>query len=73
MTSDVQYWLVSDRKDVTKDAEKDRVLNCPDIKNKQIGQDALAIVKSLFYEHIANTPVLLDQIVRTYLLDKKRR
>jgi len=33
-------------------------------RNK-IGREDLAISKSFFYEHIANTPVLLAQIVRT--------
>jgi len=31
----------------------------------KIGREDLAISKSFFYEHIANTPVLLAQIVRT--------
>lgn len=34
-------------------------------ERKRIGHDGLAIVKSFFYEHIANTPVLLDQVVRS--------
>jgi hypothetical protein len=33
-------------------------------KNR-IGRDTLAIVKSHFYDHIANTQTLLDQVVRT--------
>lgn len=33
-------------------------------ERRRIGKDDLAIVKSYFYEHVANTPVLLDQILR---------
>lgn len=34
-------------------------------QRNRIGKDGLAIVKSFFYEHIANTPLLRQQILRT--------
>jgi hypothetical protein len=44
---------------------KNCILLCAHQEQNRIGQDGLAIVKSFFYEHIAQTQVLLDQIVRT--------
>ena len=35
------------------------------VYQRTLGHDGLAIVKFFFYEHIAETPVLLSQIVRT--------
>lgn len=36
-------------------------------ERNKIGEDGLAISRSFFYDHIANTPVLLAEIIRTCL------
>lgn len=65
VASDVQGVLQFDGKPPTEANVKSCVLLRAQQERKRIGRDALAIVKSFFYEHIANTPTLLDQVVRT--------
>lgn len=61
----IPLFLVTSSNKVTEDAVKDCVLELSRLKKNRIGRDGLAIAKSFFYEHIANTPILLAQVVRT--------
>jgi hypothetical protein len=65
IASDVQGLLQFDGKPPSEVNVRDRVLLLARQKRDKIGKDGLAIVKSFFYEHIALTPVLLAQVVRT--------
>lgn len=65
VASDVQGWLSENGVRATEESVKDYVLKHARQTRKKIGRDGLAIVKSFFYEHIAQTPVLLSQVVRT--------
>jgi hypothetical protein len=65
VAGDVQGWLQEDCKEPSEVNVRDYVLRCARQEKKRIGRDGLAIVKSFFYEHIAYTPVLLSQVVRT--------
>lgn len=65
VAADVQGWLQDDVKPPSKENVRDYILRCARQQRNKIGKDGLAIVKSFFYEHIANTPILLDQVVRT--------
>lgn len=64
VASDVQGWLAADAEQPTEAKIKDYVLRRASQERKRIGRDGLAIVKSYFYEHVAQTPVLLAQVVR---------
>jgi hypothetical protein len=65
VAGDVQGWLSDDGTPPSEVNVRDYVLRRSRQERKRIGTDALAIVKSYFYEHIAQTPVLLAQVVRT--------
>ena len=65
VAGDVQGWLHEDGKELTETSVRDCVLKRARQERRRIGRDGLAIVKSWFYEHIADTPVLLAQVVRT--------
>lgn len=65
VASDVQGLLQFDGKKPSKANVKNCVLLRARQEQKKIGKDGLAIVKSFFYEHIAQTPGLLAQVVRT--------
>jgi hypothetical protein len=67
VAGDVQGWLEVDGLPPTEENVRARVLHRARQERKRIGRDGLAIVKSYFYEHIAHTPLLLAQIVRTCL------
>lgn len=67
ISSDVQGLLQFDGKPPTEANVRDCVLHLAGQTRNRIGRDGLAIVKSFFYEHIAQTPVLLAQVVRTCL------
>jgi hypothetical protein len=64
VASDVHGWLKKDGKQPTDATVKEYVLQRAHQEQGRIGKDGLAIAKSYFYEHIANTPVLLAQVVR---------
>lgn len=64
VAGDVQGWLHDDGKPPTEENVRDCVLRRARQEQKRIGRDGLAIVKSFFYEYIAQTPVLLAQVVR---------
>jgi hypothetical protein len=64
VASDVQGWLKFDGKTPSEANVKDCVLQRASQERSHIGRRGLAIVKSFFYEHIANTPALLAQVVR---------
>lgn len=65
VAADVQGWLQDDDKPPSEENVRAYILRCARQQRNKIGKDGLAIVKSFFYEHIANTQVLLDQVVRT--------
>ena len=65
VASDVQGWLKDDGRSPSEANTRDYVLRRARQERNRIGRDGFAIVKSFFYEHIAQTPVLLAQIVRT--------
>lgn len=44
---------------------KTRILRMADRMKRRIGHDSLAIVKSYFYGHMAQSPSLMDQVLRT--------
>ncbi|GFE60797.1 hypothetical protein [Geobacter sp. AOG2] len=64
IASDVQGLLQFDGKQPTEASVRACVLQRASQERNKIGKDALAIVKSFFYEHIAHTQVLLDQVIR---------
>lgn len=64
LASDVQGWIEDDAQQPTEARIKEYVQRRAKQERKRIGRDGLAIVKSYFYEHIAQTPVLLAQVVR---------
>jgi hypothetical protein len=64
IANDVQGWLQYDGIEPSEENVRDCVLKRAHQEHSRIGRDALAIVKSFFYEHIAQTPLLLAQIVR---------
>jgi hypothetical protein len=65
VAGDVQGWLQADEKPSSEANVRDYILRRAHQEQKRIGSDGLAIVKSFFYEHIAGTPLLLAQVVRT--------
>lgn len=65
VASEVSGWLRFNGTPATEANIKSHVLICAKQKRDRIGRDALAIVQSFYYEHIAQTPVLLAQVVRT--------
>lgn len=65
VASDVQGWILEDNRDLDEGTVRDYVLRRARQEQRQIGRSGLAIVKSFFYEHIANAPNLLEQIIRT--------
>lgn len=65
VAGDIQGWLQDDGKLATDEIVREYVLRRARQERGRIGRDGLAIVKSFFYEHIAQTQVLLDQIVRS--------
>jgi len=65
VAGDVQGWLQYDCKPPSEVNVRDYVLRRARQERSRIGRDGLAIVKSFFYEHIAQTPLLLAQVVRT--------
>lgn len=65
VAGDVQGWLQEDGIPPTEFNVRDRILRRASQERRQIGRRGLAIVLSSFYEHIAQTPVLLAQIIRT--------
>ena len=65
VAGDVQGWLSDDGIRPTEDNVKHYILKRARQERKRIGKDCLAVAKSYFYEHIAQTPTLLAQIVRT--------
>jgi hypothetical protein len=65
VAGDVQGLLKFDNISPSEANVRDYVLQRARQEQNRIGRDGLAIVKSFFYEHIANTPVLLAQVVRT--------
>ena len=64
VASDVNGLLAFDNQPPTESNVQLRVLQIANQARNKIGRDPLAIVKSSFYEHIAQTPNLLTQIVR---------
>lgn len=64
LASDVQGTLSYSRTAVSENTVRAEVLQQARRTRNRIGVDGLAIVKSSFYEHIAATPSLLDQVVR---------
>lgn len=64
VASDVSGMLEFDNLPTTEENIRSRVLLLADQARRKIGRHPLAIVKSYFYAHIANTPVLFDQVVR---------
>lgn len=65
IASDVQGWLKDDSKQPSEMNVKEYILKCARQARNRIGKDGLSIPKSFFYEYIAETPVLLAQVVRT--------
>ena len=65
VAGDVQGWLAANAELPTEAKVRDYVMRRALQERKRVGRDGLAIVKSYFYEHIARTPVLLAQVVRT--------
>lgn len=65
VAGDVQGMLAYEGAPANETNVRDRIRLRADQERKRIGRDGLAIVKSHYYEHIAQTPVLLGQIVRT--------
>ena len=65
VASDVWGLLQADGKPATEANVKDFVLRRARQEQGRIGRDGLAIAKSFFYEHIAQTPNLLAQVIRT--------
>lgn len=65
VAGDVQGWLSADGTPPTDVNVRDCVLKRARQERNRIGKDGLAIVKSYFFEHIAQTPILLSQVVRT--------
>lgn len=63
--SDVQGLLKEDDKPATEANVRDCIMRLARQEHGRIGRQGLAIVKSFFYEHIVNTPVLFAQVVRT--------
>lgn len=64
IASDVSGLLSFDGNPPTGENVKAGILLRARQEQGRIGRDGLAIVKSFFYEHIAQTPVLLAQVVR---------
>ncbi len=64
VANDVNGWLQYDGQEPSQANVKKYVLRRAHQEKNRIGRDGLATVKSFYYEHIASTPVLLDQIIR---------
>jgi len=64
VASDVNGLLEFDSFPPTHDNIRSRLLLLADQARRKIGHDPLAIVRSYFYDHIASTPELFDQVVR---------
>lgn len=64
LSGDVRGMLQVDGVLPTIASVRDRVLIRAAQERRRIGMDDLSIVKSYFYQHIANTSVLLEQILR---------
>lgn len=65
VAGDVQGWIREDGIEPSEANVRKLVLRRARQEKNRIGKDGLAIAKSFFYEHIANTPELLAQVVRT--------
>jgi hypothetical protein len=65
VAGDVDGWLKADGQPASEANVKAYVLRRAEQERNRRGRDGLAIVKSFFYQHIADTPVLLAQVVRT--------
>lgn len=65
VSSDVKGWLDSDGIASTQTNVHACLINLANQQGRRIGKDGLAIVKSYFFRHIANTPILLAQVVRS--------
>lgn len=65
VASDVQGLLQHEGAPPSEANVRERVLLLARQQQNRIGKDGLATVKSFFYEHIAYTPVLLAQVIRT--------
>jgi hypothetical protein len=65
VANDVIGMLQIDNQPATEANVRARVLLRARQERGRIGRDGLAIVKSFYYEHIANNPVLLAQVVRS--------
>ena len=64
VASDVCGWLKDDEKPASVENVRTYILRRSRQERNRVGYDPLAIVKSSFYEHIALTAGLLDQVVR---------
>lgn len=65
VASDVHGMLKYDGAPPTEANVRDRIHLRAEQERKRIGRDGLAIVKSHFYAHIAQTSTLLSQVIRT--------
>lgn len=65
VAGDVQGMLAYDNKPPTESNVRNSILLRARQERTRIGKMGLSIARSFFYEHIANTPVLLAQVVRT--------
>lgn len=70
VANDVQGRIQEDNKAVNEGTVREEVLRLAKQEERRIGSNALAIVKSFWYRHIAKTPNLLKQVVRTCEYDR---
>ena len=65
LAADVAGCIKFDKKPPTEAIVRNEVVKRAKQERNRIGRDPLAIAKSFFYEHVAQTALLLGQIVRT--------
>lgn len=70
VASDVQGRMKEDNLALNERTVREEVLRLAKQEERRIGRDALAIVKSFWYRHIADTPNLLKQVIRTCEYDR---
>jgi hypothetical protein len=65
VSSDVSGWLSADKKPATANNVEKYLRMRAVQEGRRKGIDALSIPKSFYYDHIAQTPILLSQVVRS--------